>query len=86
MVVATASAEPLTMNLLPTRPRETDETDPRLDAALHYAIAIGAALVLLLPGARAAYRDWLGAVVAAGIAAECVVGAAPVSPAAHQRG
>ncbi|MFD0738812.1 hypothetical protein ACFQZQ_05915 [Lysobacter koreensis] len=45
----------------PTRARPASEIDPRLDAALRYAVAIGAVLVLLLPAARASHAaiGWL---------------------------
>lgn len=35
-----------------TRPRPESETEPSIEAALRYAVAIGAVLVLLLPAAR----------------------------------
>lgn len=49
------------MSLLPTRHPDAAEIDPRLDAALRYAIAIGAVLVLLLPAARGMHAmiGWL---------------------------
>jgi hypothetical protein len=40
------------MNLPLNRDPDPADIDPRLEQALHYAIAIGAALVLLLPAAR----------------------------------
>lgn len=41
--------------------RHPDAIDPRLEQALHYAIAIGAVLVLLLPAARGMHSaiGWL---------------------------
>lgn len=49
------------MNLLPIRHRDTADSDPRLEQALHYVIAIGAVLVLLLPTARGMHAaiGWL---------------------------
>lgn len=46
---------------LPIRHSDAAEVDPRLDAALRYAIAIGAVLVLLLPAARGMHAaiGWL---------------------------
>lgn len=43
------------------RPDTTEPCDPRVEAALRYAIAIGAVLVLLLPGARGSHAalGWL---------------------------
>lgn len=49
------------MTLLPIRHPGHDAIDPRLEQALRYAIAIGAALVLLLPAARGMHAviGWL---------------------------
>ncbi|MEG3789504.1 hypothetical protein V1318_05180 [Lysobacter sp. CCNWLW3] len=45
----------------PAPSRSADAVDPRVEQALRYAVAIGAALVLLLPAARAssAQIGWL---------------------------
>lgn len=49
------------MSLLPIRHPDAADVDPHLDAALRYAIAIGAVLVLLLPAARGMHATigWL---------------------------
>ncbi len=49
------------MTELPIRHPDAAEIDPRLDAALRYAIAIGAVLLLLLPAARGMHTaiGWL---------------------------
>lgn len=61
MVAATTYLEPIVMNPLPIRDPDIADVDPRLEQALHYAIAIGAVLVLLLPGARGMHAalGWL---------------------------
>lgn len=49
------------MSLPPIRHPDAADVDPRLDAALRYAFAIGAVLVLLLPAARGVHATigWL---------------------------
>lgn len=49
------------MSLLPTCQQDATDIDPHLDAALRYAIAIGAVLVLLVPAARGMHAaiGWL---------------------------
>ena len=49
------------MTLLPIRHTDAAGVDPGLDAALRYAIAIGAVLVVLLPAARGMHAviGWL---------------------------
>lgn len=49
------------MTLLPIRHPDAAGIDPGLDAALRYAIAIGAVLVVLLPAARGMHAaiGWL---------------------------
>ena len=49
------------MTFPPIRHSDAAGIDPRLDAALHYAIAIGALLVVLLPAARGMHAviGWL---------------------------
>lgn len=49
------------MTLLPIRHTDAVGIDPGLDAALRYAIAIGAVLVVLLPAARGMHAaiGWL---------------------------
>ena len=45
----------------PTRARPASDIDPRIEAAMRYAVAIGAVLVLLLPAARGSHAviGWL---------------------------
>ncbi|MGH8076678.1 MAG: hypothetical protein ACREPE_05050 [Lysobacter sp.] len=49
------------MNQLPIRNPDAAASDPRLEQVLHYVIAIGAVLVLLLPAARGMHAaiGWL---------------------------